>query len=417
MRPIRDMTSASDRKSHPPDPGKPGIGEGLERGIAMDEKTVKPDTLLAQAGSRWDTRTGAVTMPIYQTATFRHPALGQSTGFDYSRTANPTRSVLEETLAALEGGARACVFGSGLAAVDAVLRLFSPGDRILVTEDLYGGTFRLFDACHRTVGLEAVYVDTSDPEAVASACREHGPKGIFVEIPTNPLLKVADLSFLAEQARLCGACLIVDNTFLTPYVLQPLRHGADLVVYSGTKYLGGHNDLVAGVAVAGTEAWGERVAFFQNAAGAVAGPMDCWLLLRGLKTLALRLRRQEGNARIVADFLATHPHVRRVRYPGLASDPGHAALARQADGFGGMVSFEVDEAARVPEVLSRVKVFLFAESLGGTESLVTFPAAQTHAEMDPALRERLGIHDRLLRLSVGIEDASDLVADLQQALA
>jgi cystathionine gamma-synthase/cystathionine beta-lyase len=376
----------------------------------------KIETFLAQAGSTWDDKTGAISMPIYQVATFRHPALGQSTGFDYSRTANPTRSVLEETMAHLEGGARAFAFGSGLAAVDSVLRLFLPGDRIVVTEDLYGGTFRLFEKGYRALGIEALYVDTSDTAAVERALTASGAKALFVETPTNPLLKVADLAALGELARRHNALLIVDNTFLTPAQSRPFEFGADITVYSGTKYLSGHNDVVAGLVVARTEELAERLAFFQNAAGAILGPMDSWLLLRGLKTLVLRLKKQEENARAVAEFLLHHPHVTHVHYPGLASHPGHETLKRQSSGLGAMIAFEVDNPARVPDILAGVRVFLFAESLGGTESLITFPALQTHADMDPAIRERLGINDRLLRLSIGIEDADDLINDLNSVL-
>jgi cystathionine gamma-synthase/cystathionine beta-lyase len=374
------------------------------------------ETWLAQAGSTWDDKTGAISMPIYQVATFRHPALGQSTGFDYSRTANPTRSVLEETVARLDGGVRAFAFGSGLAAVDTVLRLFAPGDRIVVTEDLYGGTFRLFEKGYRALGVEAVYVDTSDTAAVERTLVSNQAKALFVETPTNPLLKVADLAALGELARRHNALLIVDNTFLTPALSRPFEFGADLTVYSGTKYLSGHNDVVAGLVVARTEKLAERLAFFQNAAGAILGPMDSWLLLRGLKTLVLRLKKQEENARVVAEFLARHPRVARVYYPGLPTHPDHETLRRQSSGWGAMIAFEVDAPARVPEILAGVRVFLFAESLGGTESLVTFPALQTHADLDPATRERLGINDRLLRLSIGTENADDLVDDLNAVL-
>ena len=355
-------------------------------------------------------------MPIYQTATFRHPALGESTGFDYSRTANPTRSELETTLAALDGGARALAFASGLAAIDAVLRLFSPGDRIVVTEDLYGGTFRLFEKSFRAYGIDAVYVDTSDTAATVAALRLPAVKALFVEMPTNPLLKVADVDALSAAAHARGAVVIVDNTFLTPYFFKPFEHGADIAVYSGTKFLCGHNDVVAGAVVTQAVEWGERVAFIQNAAGAILGPMDSWLLLRGLKTLAVRLERQERNALAVARCLAAHPRVRRVYYPGLPSDPGHAALKRQARGFGAMVSFEVEEPQSVPSILAGVKVFLFAESLGGTESLITFPAVQTHADIDIVTRERLGINNRLLRLSIGVEAADDLLHDVEAVL-
>lgn len=377
---------------------------------------MKLETLLAQAGSRWDTRTGAVSAPIYQVAAFRHPELGQSTGFDYSRTANPTRSVLEETMAALEGGAKASAFSSGLAALDAVLRLFKPGDRILATEDPYGGSARLFDAIYKIYGLETVYVDTSDTAAVAAAFAAGPFAAIFVEMPTNPLLRVADVAEVAAIAREHNALTVVDNTFLTPVLFRPFEHGADIVLYSATKYLCGHNDVVAGLTVSRTEELGNRIAFIQNAAGAILGPMDSWLLVRGMKTLAVRLARQEKNAHAVAAFLKQHPRVPRVYYPGLPSDPGHALLARQAGGFGAMLSFEAESPDRIPHILKSVQVFLFAESLGGTESLVTFPAVQTHADMAPELRDRLGINDRLLRLSIGLENPDDLLADLARVL-
>lgn len=376
---------------------------------------MKRETVLAQAGSRWDDKTGAVSMPIYQSATFRHPALGESTGFDYSRSGNPTRQALEETLAQLDGGARALAFSSGMAAIDCLLRLFAPGDRILVTEDLYGGTFRIMEKFYRPLGIEAVYADTSNLEDVAAKLGE-GVKAVFIETPTNPLLKVADIAAIAELAKKRGALTVVDNTFLTPCLLRPLELGADVALYSGSKYLSGHNDVVSGVLVAKTADLAERLYFSQNATGAVLGPQDCWLMLRGIKTLSLRLKKQQENALAVARFLESHPRVAKVFYPGLERHPGHEILARQADGFGAMLSFEVDDPALVPHVLKSVKVFLFAESLGGVESLITFPSVQTHADIDPAIRERLGINDRLLRVSVGIEDVDDLLADLEQAL-
>ncbi len=373
------------------------------------------ETILAQAGSRWDERTGAVSMPVYHSATFRHPALGQSTGFDYSRTANPTRQVLEETLAAADGAVRGFAFSSGLAAIDAVIRLFQPGDQILATEDLYGGTFRLFEKLFRPYGIETAYVDTADTAAVAAAFTPR-TKALFLETPSNPLLNVADIRDLAGLARAHGALTIVDNTFMTPFWQRPLELGAEIVVYSGTKYLGGHDDVVAGAVTVGRADLAERIAFIQNAAGAILGPDDSWLLLRGLKTLPLRLERQEENARSLAEWLSRHPRVTKVFYPGLASHPGHETLRRQASGFGAMISFEVADPARIPQILSGVKAFLFAESLGGVESLITFPVAQTHADIAPEIRARLGISDRLLRISVGIEDVRDLEQDLANVL-
>lgn len=374
------------------------------------------ETLLAQAGNRRDPATGAISAPIYQTASFGHPALGQSTGFDYSRTANPTRLALEETLAAADGGHRAFAFASGMAAIDAALRLFAPGDRIVATEDLYGGTFRLFEKVFRPLGIAVDFVDTSDTRAVETALARPDVRGLFVESPTNPLLKVADLRALAALARARGVLTIIDNTFLTPVLQRPLDLGADLAVYSATKYLAGHNDVVAGAVVTRTPELSERVAFLQNATGAILGPQDAWLTLRGLKTLALRVRRQQENALALAQWLCAHPHVRQVHYPGLPAHPGHAILSREKCGWGGMIAFEIDDPERVPEILAGVRVFLFAESLGGVESLITYPAVQTHADIDEATRERLGINRRLLRLSVGIEDPLDLIRDLENVL-
>ncbi len=379
------------------------------------EKGARIETLISQAGSRFDVQTGAVATPIYQVATFRHPALGESTGFDYSRTANPTRQALEQTIAALEGGARGLAFASGLAAIDAVLSLFEPGARLVVTEDLYGGTFRLLERVYRARGLQLAYVDTSDTRAVEEVLAPP-VHGVFVESLTNPLLKVADLRAIASRCHERGALLVVDSTFLTPYLQRPLTLGADVVVHSASKYLAGHNDVIAGLVVAGSTALGERLAFQQNAVGAILGPQDSWLLLRGLKTLAVRLERQQESALRVAGWLARDRRVRRVYCPGLPRDPGHAALERQSRGFGAMVSFEVDDPSRVAPLLKNVEVFLFAESLGGVESLVTYPAVQTHADIDPATRERLGVNDRLLRLSIGLEHVEDLIGDLDSAL-
>ena len=382
----------------------------------MTERNINLSTALAQAGSRRDERTGALSVPIYQTATFQHSALGKSTGFDYSRTSNPTRQALEETLAMADGGTRGFAFASGLAAIDCVLRLFRPGDRLVATEDLYGGTFRLFDKVFAPLGLDVVYIDTSDVAAVRYAIDDSRVRGVFVELPTNPLLKVADVRAIAALARSRGILTIVDNTFLTPFLLRPLALGADLVVYSATKYLAGHNDVVAGAAVAGNRQLAERIAFLQNATGGILGPQDSWLTLRGLKTLPLRLAKQQENAAALAEWLRRHPRVPAVHYPGLPGHPGRAILDRERAGYGAMIAFEVPDAARVPDILAGVKTFLFAESLGGVESLITYPIAQTHADMDPATRERLGIHDRLLRLSVGIEDIGDLIADLEAVL-
>jgi len=387
----------------------------MSASVTDKEARVHLDTRLAQCGSRWDSRTGAVSMPVYQTATFRHAGLGKSTGYDYSRTGNPTRAVLEETMAAIDGGCRGLAFASGMAAIDCLARLFAPGDRIVVTEDLYGGTYRLFERVYKPLGIEAVYVDTADTAAVEAAFTRK-VKALFVESPTNPLLKVADLRALGRLAQRHGALFIVDNTFMTPLLQRPLALGADVAVYSATKYLGGHDDVVGGLLVAREPDVAEKLAFLQNAAGAILGPQDCWLILRGLKTLGVRLRRQQANALDVAAFLAVHPAVVKVHYPGLPDHPGHGRQLLQATGCGAMVSFELADPSRAADILAGVQVFLFAESLGGVESLITLPAVQTHADIDPETRARLGVTDGLLRLSIGLEDPNDLIADLEAVL-
>ncbi len=373
-------------------------------------------TQAVQIGLDWDNRTGAVTVPIYQTATFRHPGLGQSTGYDYSRSGNPTRQALEEGIARLDGGARGFAYSSGMAAIASLLLLFRQGEHIIVTEDLYGGTYRLFEQIFQQYGLEFTYVDTSDTEAVRGAIRPN-TRALFVESLTNPLLKVADISALSILCKDHGLLCIVDNTFLTPYLLRPLDLGADITVYSGTKYLAGHNDTVCGLAVVKDPALAEKVYFHQNAAGAVLGPQDSWLTIRGMKTLSVRLDRQQANAQAIAEWLQGHPLVRRVFYPGLTDHPGHELLKRQGKGFGGMIAFEVIDPSLVEPLLLRTRLISFAESLGGVETLITFPEVQTHADIEPEKRGKLGINNVLLRLSVGIEDVSDLIADLEQAFA
>lgn len=371
-------------------------------------------TQAAQIGLDWDTRTGAVTVPIYQTATFRHPGLGQSTGYDYSRSGNPTRQALEDGIARLDGGARGFAYSSGMAAIANLLFLFSRGDHIVVTEDLYGGTYRLFEKVFDQYGLEFSYVDTSDCDAVKGAIRPN-TKGLFVESLTNPLLKVADIAALAEICRDNRLLCIVDNTFLTPYLLRPLDLGADITVYSGTKYLAGHNDTVCGLVVVKDPDLAEKVYFHQNAAGAVLGPQDSWLTIRGMKTLSVRLDRQQQNAQALAEWLERHPLVSRVYYPGLSGHEGHELLKSQGKGFGAMIAFEVSDPSLVEPLLLRTELISFAESLGGVETLITFPEVQTHADIEPEKRQKLGINNRLLRLSVGIEDIRDLIADLEHA--
>jgi cystathionine beta-lyase/cystathionine gamma-synthase len=371
-------------------------------------------TKVVQIGLQWDSRTGAVSMPIYQTATFKHPGLGKSTGYDYTRSGNPTRQALEDGIAGLDKGARGFAYASGMAAIANLLLLFQRGDHIIVTEDLYGGTYRLFEQIFNHYGLDFTYVDTSDIQAVEREIRP-GTKGLFVESLTNPLLKVADVRGLAALCRLKGILCIVDNTFLTPYLQQPLELGADITVYSATKYLAGHNDTVAGLVVVKDPQLAERVYFLQNSVGAVLGPQDSWLVMRGMKTLGVRLDRQQENAQRIAEWLQRHPEVKRVFYPGLPGHFGHDLLKYQANGFGAMIAFEVTRPSLVEKLLLKTQLISFAESLGGVETLITFPEVQTHADILPEIRHRLGISNVLLRLSVGIEHIDDLIGDLARA--
>lgn len=375
---------------------------------------MKLSTEAVQIGLQWDTRTGAVSVPVYQTATFKHPGLGQSTGYDYTRSGNPTRQALEDGIARLDGGARGFAYSSGMAAIANLLLLFSKGDHLVVTEDLYGGTYRLFEKVFRQYDLEVTYVDTSDISAVEKAVRPE-TKGLFVESLTNPMLKVADVAGLAALCRSRDMLCIVDNTFLTPYLQRPLDLGADITVYSASKYLAGHNDTVAGLAVVKDLELAEKVYFLQNSLGAVLGPQDSWLVIRGMKTLGVRLDRQQENALKIAQWLKAHPKVKKVFYPGLDEHPGREVLREQARGWGAMVAFEVAEHALVEQLLLNTRLISFAESLGGVETLMTFPEAQTHADILPEIRARIGISNLLLRLSVGIEDADDLIDDLARA--
>ncbi len=376
---------------------------------------MKISTQAVQIGLESDTRTGAVSVPIYQTATFRHPGLGQSTGYDYSRSGNPTRQSLEDGIARLDGAARGFAYSSGMAAIANLLLLFKSGDHIIVTEDLYGGTCRLFDKVFNQFGLSFSYVDTSDTNAVRAALQPT-TKAIFVETLTNPLLKFADLPAISAICKQNYLLLIADNTFLTPYLLRPLDQGADIAVYSATKYLAGHNDTVSGLVTVKDPQLAEQVYFHQNSVGATLGPQDSWLVIRGMKTLSVRMDRHQENAIKIAAWLAEHPRITKVYYPGLTEHPDHELMKRNACGFGAMIAFEVDNHALVEQVLLKTELISFAESLGGVESLITFPEVQTHADIPPELRARLGINNVLLRLSVGIEDADDLIADLKQAL-
>jgi len=374
------------------------------------------ETRLVQLGVGFDDQTGAISIPIHPSATYRHPGVGESTGYDYTRSGNPTRQVLEEGLAELEGGARALAFASGMAALTTFFLTFSRGDHLVVSEDLYGGTYRVLEQIFAGFELTATYVDTTHLAAVEAAIRPNS-KALLVETPGNPLLGIADLDGLGRLCRRHGLLYAVDNTFLSPVLQRPFEFDADLVIYSATKYLGGHNDLCAGILVAREEALGERLYFLQNSAGAILPPFDCWLLLRSLKTLVLRIERHCTNALQVATWLQQHPKVTDIYYPGLPGHPGHALSSRQARGFGGMLSFRVTTVETARTVLKRLQLISFAESLGGVESLMTLPALQTHGDIPEAERLRLGICERLLRLSVGTESPEDIIADLEQALA
>ncbi len=372
-------------------------------------------TRAIHAGQAADPTTGATIVPVYQTSTFTQRGIGENQGYDYSRTVNPTRTALETQLAALEDARYASAFASGMAATSAVLNLLSAGDHVVVSDDLYGGTYRLFTKVLARYGLTFSFVDMSDPAAVTAAVRAN-TKLLWIETPTNPLLKLVDIAAIAAL-KPAGTIVAVDNTFASPYFQSPLVLGADVVVYSTTKYIGGHSDVVGGAALTNDAAVFETIKFHQNAVGGVPGPMDAWLTMRGAKTLAIRMREHEKNALAVAAFLEGRDDVAHVYYPGLASHPQHELARRQMRGFGGMVSFTLrgpDESAR--ELVKLTKLFSLAESLGGVESLISIPASMTHGSIPAAQRRERGITDGLVRLSVGIEGIDDLIADLTQAL-
>lgn len=374
------------------------------------------ETVLAHAGLCTDETTGAISTPIHQTATFRHPEVGVSTGFDYSRTVNPTRQVLEKAMAELEKGERSFAFSSGMAAITAILMLFSSGDHLLVSNDLYGGTYRVLEKNFKQFGISATYVDTAEPAAVKEGVIPGKTKAIFIETPTNPLMKITDLREIVSFAQGNGILTIVDNTFMTPYLQRPLELGADIVVHSGTKYLGGHNDVLSGIIVTRTSDLSERIGFIQNSTGAILGPQDSWLMLRGIKTLALRIEKQQENAWKIAGWLKQNPRVAKVYYPGLPEHPGFQIQQKQSAGFGAMLSFKVLSPELVIRIINQVKVITYAESLGGVESLITYPVKQTHGDIPREIRERIGVTDDLIRLSVGIEAVNDLIGDLEQAM-
>ena len=368
------------------------------------------------AGQEPDPTTGAVTTPIYQTSTYAQEELGKHKGFEYARTQNPTRFALEKNLATLERGQRGFAFGSGMAAITAITYLLKSGDHVVASNNMYGGTYRLFDKVLRSYGLEFTYVNTGDLGA-AEAALKPTTRMLFVETPTNPSMIISDLRALADLSRRRGVLLAVDNTFMTPYFQRPIELGAHLVVHSTTKYLNGHSDMVGGVVISNTPAVSERLEFIQNAVGAIPGPFDCWLCLRGVKTLAIRMERHNANALSIGEWLACHPSVERVFYPGLKAHPGHELHKRQATGFGGMIAFDTGSLERGAAVLRRTRIFALAESLGGVESLISHPATMTHASIPKAERERAGLTDGLVRISVGIEDLEDLREDLASALS
>ncbi|WP_411735211.1 bifunctional cystathionine gamma-lyase/homocysteine desulfhydrase [Paenibacillus sp. M2] len=377
---------------------------------------MRPKTKLIHAGIVGDPHTGAVSVPIYQVSTYEQESVGVHKGYEYSRTGNPTRHALEEVIKELEDGVRGFAFSSGMAAIHAVLSLLETGDHVILTDDVYGGTYRIFTKVLNRLGIESTFVDTTSLQALEQALQPN-TKAIYVETPTNPLLKVTDIAAVAKWSKQHELLFIVDNTFSTPYWQTPLALGADIVLHSATKYIGGHSDVVAGLAVVNSEKLGEDLHFIQNAIGSVLGPMDSWLLMRGLKTLGLRMEAQERNTEQLVTFLNQHPTVSKVYYPGLPDHPQHKLASTQARGYGGMVSFDVGSAEKVDDVLSKVRYFTLAESLGAVESLISVPARMTHASIPYERRQELGITDGLIRISVGIEDVDDLLEDLKFALS
>jgi len=374
-------------------------------------------TKAIHAGQEPDPSTGAVMTPIFQTATYAQAGLGKHKGYEYSRTGNPTRAALEACIAELEDGRYGLAFASGMAAEAAILSLLNAGDHIISCDDLYGGSYRILEQVMRRYNVEASYVPVADVAAYEKAIRPN-TKMIWLETPTNPLLRLVDIKAVAAIARRHKLLVVVDNTFASPYFQQPLKLGADIVIHSTTKYINGHSDVIGGAVVLNNEKVYESLKFYQNAAGGVPSPFDSWLTLRGIKTLAVRMRQHEENAQAIATFLAEHPHVEKVYYPGLVSHPDHELAKRQMSGFGGMVSFQFKGmSADVNKIVGRFQVFALAESLGGVESLVCHPASMTHGSIPKDVREARGLTDTLLRLSVGIEDIEDLLGDLEQALA
>jgi cystathionine beta-lyase/cystathionine gamma-synthase len=373
-------------------------------------------TIAIHAGNEPDTATGAVSVPIYQTSTYAQDALGKHKGYEYARTQNPTRAALEKNIAALEGAQFGYAFASGMSATDAVLKLVKGGDHVILGDNTYGGTFRLFSKVLSNYGVEFDLVDTTDATNLEQAFKPN-TKMVFVETPTNPVMSVTDLAAVSEIAHANGAKVVCDNTFMSPYLQRPMEFGVDIVVHSTTKYLNGHSDSIGGFVALNDEKDAEWIQFIQNSVGAILSPFDSFLVLRGTKTLAVRMEAHDKNGRQVANFLAEHPKVQKVYYPGLVSHPQHELAKKQQKGFGGMVAFETGSLDNAKKVLESVKLCILGESLGGVESLISHPATMTHASVPIEKREQLGITDGLVRISVGIEDVEDIIADLDQALS
>ncbi|MFH1381436.1 MAG: cystathionine gamma-synthase [Chloroflexota bacterium] len=377
---------------------------------------MKFETIAIHAGQRPDAAYGAVSVPIYQTSTFAFEEIGKTRGFDYSRTCNPTRKVLEDTIAQLEGGKAGFAFATGMAAEATVMHLLQAGDHVISGDDVYGGTYRLFDRVMSGLGIEFTFVRLNDRKKIEAAIRPN-TKMLWLETPSNPLLNIVDLEMVADIARKHNLLTAIDNTFATPYLLRPIEYGIDLVVHSTTKYLNGHCDVVGGAVVTTTDELSEKVQFLLNAMGTCASPFDCWLVIRGIETLPVRMRQHVANAAAVAHYLTGNPAVKKVYYPGLESHPGHDIARRQMKGFGGMVSIEINGGVEaVMHFVKRLQIFTLAESLGGAASLVEHPATMSHASMPKEHRERIGVTDELVRLSIGLENSDDLIEDLAQAL-
>jgi cystathionine beta-lyase/cystathionine gamma-synthase len=373
-------------------------------------------TRAIHAGQEPDPETGSVTVPIYPTSTYVQQELGKNKGYEYARVSNPTRTRLEENLAALEGGIASRVFASGMAAINAICTMYKSGDHVVCGNDLYGGVPRLFNQVLTNFGMEFTYVDTSDPKNVERALRKN-TRMVYIETPTNPLMSLSDIEAISKICRRKNVELVVDNTFMSPYFQQPIALGADMVVHSTTKFLNGHSDGLGGVVVCTTKDQADKLAFVQKAAGAILSPFECWLVLRGVKTLAVRMEQHDRSGRVVADFLAGHKKVKTVFYPGLSEHPQHTLAQQQMTGFGSMITFETGSLANAKKMLKKVRVCSLAESLGGVETLISHPATMTHAALGVKGRREIGITDGLVRISVGIENVDDIMDDLDQALA